>query len=168
MLIQRNLRFRAITENQFERRAVQESFAQSVIWGGKVAAETDNTVLVDVTDLLLADSHGVIQRLAQTDQGDFSLDETRCAVYLPHCIAFPKNTELESILTFVGNSPGNHVQQTAPTASAISLRQHHSFVDLPDDKYVPREYDVRSPCFFITYADYASPLNAELQRVFQG
>ena len=164
LLIQDNLRFRAITDNEPERKVVEESFAQSVVWGGKVAAETNGTVLVDVTSLLMSDRHGVIKTLAQNKQGEFSLDATRCAVYLPQCRAFPDNTELESILTFVGKNPGNYVQQTTPTPNALSLRQHHSFVKLPDDGYRSREYDVRSPCGFITYADYASPVNAELQK----
>ena len=164
MLIQRNLRFRAITDNQLERRAVQQSFAKSVIWGGKVAAETDGVVLVDVTDLLMSDSHGVVETLKRSEQGEYKLDEKRSAVYLPNCKGFPENTELESTLTFAGSKPGNYVRQTTPTPNAISLRQHHSFIKLPDDEYKPRKYDVRSPSIFITFADYASPLNAELQQ----
>ena len=164
MLMQRNLRFRAITDNQLERRAVQQSFAKSVIWGGKVAAETDGTVLVDVTDLLMSDAHGVVETLKRSEQGEYKLDDKRSAVYLPNCKGFPENTELESTLTFKGSKPGNYVRQTTPTPGAISLRQHHSFIKLPDDKYKPRKYDVRSPSIFITFADYASPLDAELQQ----
>ena len=164
MLMHRNLRFRAITDNELERRAVQQSFASSVIWGGSVVAETDGVVLVDVTSLLLSDVHGVVQTLKRSEQGDFSLDEKRSAVFLPNCKAFPDNTELEATLTFKGDQPGNFVQQTTPTPGAISLRQHHSFIRLPDDKYQPRKYDVRSPSIFITFADYASPLDAELQQ----
>ena len=138
--MQRNLRFRAITDNDLERRAVQQSFASSVIWGGTVAAETDGTVLVDITSLLMSDVHGVVQTLKRSEQGEFSLDEKRSAVFLANCKAFPDNTELESTLTFNGNQPGNFVQQTTPTPSAISLRQHHSFIRLPDDQYQPVSY----------------------------
>ena len=164
MLMHRNLRFRAVTDNELERRAVEQSFASSVIWGGSVVAETDGVVLVDVTSLLLSDVHGVVQTLKRSEQGDFSLDEKRSAVFLPNCKAFPDNTELEATLTFNGDQPGNFVRQTTPTPGAISLRQHHSFIRLPDDKYQPRKYDVRSPSIFITFADYASPLDAELQQ----
>ena len=169
LMVERNLRFRAVTENELERQAVEQSFAQSVIWGGTVAAESDGKVLVDITSLLMSDIHGVIQTLSNSDQGDYSLDEERSAVYLPRCKAFPENTELESTLTFAvktlaGNNPGRYVQQTTPTPNSISLRQHHSFIKLPDDNYRPRKYDVRSPCIHITFADYASPLDVQLQK----
>ena len=164
MLLERNLRFRAITDNELERQSVEQSFAQSIVWGGKVAAESDGRILVDITSLLMSDVHGVIKTLSDNDQGDFSLDETRSAMYLPRCKAFPDNTELEATLTFSGKNPGSHVRQTTPTSTAVTLRQHHSFIRLPDDNYRPREYDVRSPCIEITFADYATPLQSPLQK----
>ncbi len=165
LMMQRNLRFRANTENQAERNAVQQSFAQSVIWGGTVEAkDKDGSVLVDVTDLLLGDATNVIGTLKRSDQGDFKLDSKRSAIFLPRCKSFPDNTEFESQLTFTGSRPGSYVRQTAPTASALSLRQHHSFIRLPDDQYRPRKYDVRSPSISITFADYAAPLDASLQQ----
>ena len=164
LLVQRNLRFRANTENVLEQRAVEESFAKSVIWGGEVAAETDGKLLVDITGLLMSDAHGVVRTLKSSDQGDFSLDEKRSAVFLDRCKAFPDNTELESTLTFKSKNPGRHVRQTTPTPQAVTLRQHHSFVKLPDAEYKPRKYDVRSPCISITFADYASPLDKPLEH----
>lgn len=164
MLLERNLRFRAITDNELERQSVEQSFAQSIVWGGKVAAESDGRILVDITSLLMSDVHGVIKTLADNDQGDFSLDESRSAMFLPRCKAFPDNTELEATLTFSGKNPGSHVRQTTPTSTAVTLRQHHSFIRLPDDNYRPREYDVRSPCIEITFADYATPLQSPLQK----
>lgn len=164
LLIQRNLRFRANTDNELERRAVEQSFAQSTIWGGTVVAKTGHSFVVDATDLLLSDVHGVISTLSDSDQGDYSLDKSRSAVFLPRCKAFPKNTELESTLTFTGKKPGRYVRQTTPTPQAITLRQHHSFIELPDGNYRPRKYDVRCPSLFITFADYASPLDEPLEH----
>ncbi len=164
LMIQRNLRFRANTDNQLEKRAVEQSFAESVIWGGKVASESDGRFLIDITDLLLSDIHDVIGKLKSTDQGDFSLDSSRSAVYLPRCRSFPENTELESTLTFSSKKPGRYVEQTAPTANSVTLRQHHSFIKLPDDQYRPRVYDVRSPSISITFSDYASPLDKSLEQ----
>ena len=164
LLIQRNLRFRAVTSSEPERRAVEQSFAESTIWGGKVVAHSDQAYLIDVTSLLLSDAHGVISKLAETKQGEFSLDEKRSAVYLPRCKAFPDNTELEATLTFAGKKPGTHVRQTTPTPNAVTLRQHHSFVRLPDAGYQPRQYDVRCPSMFVTFADFASPLDSQLEQ----
>ena len=164
LLVQKNVRFRANTENQLERRAVEQSFAQSVLWGGKVVAESNGIFVIDVSDLLLTDVHGVVAKLKQAEQGEFSIDEKRSAVYLERCKAFPKNTELEATLTFSSKKPGPHVRQTAPSPQSVSLRQHHSFIELPDNDYRPRVYDVRSPSIFITFADYASPLDRPLQQ----
>ncbi|MDG1874511.1 MAG: zinc-dependent metalloprotease, partial [Mariniblastus sp.] len=164
LLIQKNLRYRANTDNQLEKRAVEQSFAQSILWGGKIAAESDGKFVVDATDLILADTHDVMGTLKQTEQGDFTLDPTRSAVFLPSCKAFPENTELEATLTFASKKPGSYVRQTTPSPKSVSLRQHHSFIKLPDNQYQPREFDVRSPCLFITFADYATPLDSPLEK----
>jgi hypothetical protein len=47
---------------------------------------------------------------------------------------FPLNTEFETTITFVTRdvTPGNLVASVAPAADAVTLRMHHSFVQLPD------------------------------------
>src|SRR5690606_26407473 len=59
LMVQPNYRFRAITQDAAERRAVADSFARSVLWGFKVEAESDGRALVDATDLFVRDAHGV-------------------------------------------------------------------------------------------------------------
>ena len=144
LLIQPNQRYRAESADAAERRAVEESFAQSVIWGGTVAAESEGRVLVDLSGFLLADRHGVIDRLKQRKQGNYSLDVSRSAVYPPRSKAFLRNTEFEATLTFSGSEPGPHVDQTAPTPKSVTLRQHHSFIALPEPGYEPRMHDPRA------------------------
>ncbi len=165
LLIERNLRYRALTDNEPEKRSVRQSFAESVIWGGDIVArDDDGRCLVDLTSLLMNDVHGVVETLARTDQGAYTLDGTRSAVFLPRCKAFPLNTEFEATLTFTTSKPGPLVSQTAPTAQSISLRQHHSLIQLPDDRYRPREYDARCPSMSIAFSDYASPIDQPLQK----
>ncbi len=65
----RTQKYRAVTDRAAERRAVDESFAQSVHWGFKVEAEEGGKVLVDATAFFLRDAHGVAERLRQTKQG---------------------------------------------------------------------------------------------------
>ena len=162
LLQQRNLRYRARTENAAERRAVEDSFAQSVLWGGEVAAESDGKVLVDITGFLLRDAHGAARRLKVRGQNDFRLDVSRSAVYLPQTKSFPKNTEFDVILTFESSNPGPLVVETTPTPQAVTLRQHHSFVLLPDDHYQPRPFDPRAPSFAVSFADYSMPIDEPL------
>ena len=165
-LVQPNLRYRADTDRETERRAVAESFAQSILWSGEIVARTDNAYLVDATSLLIRDAHGVARTLERAEQGSYSLDKDRSAIYLPRCKAFPRNTELEVTLTFSGKKPGALVRETTPTPEALTLRQHHSFIALPDGGYSPRRFDPRAGYGALVYADYAAPLDAPLEQRF--
>jgi hypothetical protein len=168
LLVQSNYGFRASSSSAAEKIAVEQSFAQSVLWGFTVEAETEGRVLVDATDFLLRDAMGVVNRIRNMHQGNYSLDRSRCAPYLPRCKSFPKNTELESTITLVdheGNA-GAFIQSVTPSPEAITLRMHHSLVELPDRDYVPRVFDPRSGYGSIAYFDYSSPVSESVQKYF--
>ncbi len=103
LLVQSNESFRASSANAAERRSVADSFARSVLWGFTVAAESDGRVLVDATDFLLRDIHNAASALRP---GTYRVDRTRSAIYMPRTKAFPKNTEIETTLTFVNEAGG--------------------------------------------------------------
>ena len=165
LMTQPNYGYRAITTDDAERRAVRDSFAQSVLWGFKVEAEEGGRVLVDATAFFMRDAHGVVDRLRQAKQGSYKLDESRSALYLPRTKGFPQNTEVETTLTFTtSEDPGRYVRETTPTPAAVTLREHHSFVQLPDLHYKPRTLDPRAPSFGIEFYDYASPINEPVEK----
>ena len=165
LMTQPNYDYRAISSNEAEKRAVRESFAQSVLWGFKVDAEEGDRVLVDATAFFLRDAHGVVDRLRQARQGRYKLDDSRSALYLPRTKGFPLNTEVETTLTFTTDEdPGRYIRETTPTPTAVTLREHHSFVQLPDLKYTPRKLDPRAPSFGILFYDYASPINEPVEK----
>ena len=165
MLVQPNYQYRAITNDAAERRSVQDSFARSILWGFKVEASEGDRVLVDATAFFVRDAHGVIDRLRQARQGNYRMDESRSAFYLPRTKAFPKNTEVETQLTFTTDGdPGGLVRDTVPTPQSITVREHYSLVELPDNKYVPRKLDPRVGVFGIEFYDYASPLNEPVEK----
>jgi hypothetical protein len=166
LMIQPNYGFRAISDNPDERRAVQEAFAQSVLWGFEVAAEENDRVLVDASEFYLRDAHEVIGTLKRTNQGAYKLDNSRSAFYLPRTKNFSQNTEVEVMLTFTGDSPGGFVRQVVPTPEAITVRQHHSFIQLPDDNYKPRAFDPRAGFFGISFMDYATPISEPIRKRF--
>ena len=166
LLLQPNYAYRATSDNPAERRAVRESFAQSVLWGFKVEAETDGRVLVDATDFALRDAHGVVGTLRRTRQGDFRLDASRSAVALEYTKSFPRNTEIEAVLTFTGDNPGTWVRDVTPTGEAITVSERHSFVALPGPGYAPRPSDPRGGFFGIEYVDHATPLGQPVVRRF--
>lgn len=166
LLEEQNLRFRASTDDPLERRAVRESFATSMIWGGPVAArgEDDGRLLVDFTSFLLRDAHEVTRRLKQAGQGTYRLDLERSAVRLEEVRAFPDNVELEAFLTYAGEEPGELVRATVPVADTVTLVQHHSFLRLPDEGFRPRPSDPRAGYFGVEYTDYGVPLRAPIHR----
>ena len=165
LLTATNYRYRALTPDLAERRAVADSFARSVLWGFKVEAEEGTRVLVDATAFFMRDAHGVADRLRAAKQGRFKLDESRSALFLERTKAFPKNTEVEATLTFTTDEdPGPLVRQTTPSPAAVTLREHHSFVELPDGNYRPRRLDPRAPSFGIEFYDYASPITEPVEK----
>jgi hypothetical protein len=167
LMIQPNYAYRAITNDMAEKRAVEQSFAQSTLWGFTVEAETEGAVLVDATSFLLRDAIGVSNRLSGSGQGNYFLDATRSAIYLPRTKDFPLNTEIEATVTFVTNgNPGGYVSSVTPSPDAITLRMHHSFVKLPDNNYTPRVFDSRSGYFSTNYFDYATPVTEPIAKYF--
>ena len=86
----------------------------------------------------MSDTHGVINRLRQKGQGTYTLDQTKSAFNLKRTKAFPKNIEFDVMLTFKGLAKGNNIKSVTPTSSLVTVHQHHSFIELPDDQYKPR------------------------------
>ncbi len=166
LMVQPNYGFRAVTKDAAEKKAVEQSFAQSTLWGFTVEAETNGRVLVDVAPFLMRDAVQVANRLASSRQGSYSIDATRSAMYMPGTKNFPSNTEFEATISFVTRdaNPGSFVSSVAPDASALTVRMHHSFVQLPDDQYTPRKFDVRSGMIPISYFDYSTPVSEPIEK----
>ncbi|MEO9964656.1 MAG: zinc-dependent metalloprotease [Reichenbachiella sp.] len=166
LLIQPNYSYRAISDNPDESRAVKEAFAQSVIWGFEILQSDNGTYMIDATDFIVRDVAGVSEQLAQTEQGGYRLDLSRSALNHERIKNFPNNTEFDAILTFTGNPKGDWIYSVAPTASAVTVTVHHSFIQLPDSDYQPRVFDPRAGFYGIAYQDYATPIDEPLQKKF--
>ena len=169
MLVQANQSFRSSSKNPLERKSVEDSFAKSILWGFTVAAESDGRVLVDATDFFLRD---VANAATSLRPGNYRIDRTRSAFYLPNTRNFPKNTEVDMTLTFVNEQTGGgggggavrprarrrsarrgggggggggfggglfsgSVGSVTPSPDAVTLREHASFVQLPDTPRSP-------------------------------
>jgi hypothetical protein len=194
LLTQTNQSFRSTSGNPAERKSVEDSFAKSVLWGFTVAAESSGHVLVDASDFLLRDIHGAGGALRP---GTYRVDRSRSAFYMPRTKAFPKNTEVEMILTFANEAAGGRggggggpqqgpppigeaggrgagggrggglfsgsVASVTPTADAVTLREHVSFVELPDQSYKPRWDDPRAGYGGLAFVDYSVPIGEPMQ-----
>src|SRR5437588_6713057 len=127
LLVATNEGFRALSNDADERRAVKDAFAESVVWGFEAAAEEGSRALVDATAFYLRDVHGIPGTLQRNQQGQFRLDPTRCAFYLANTKNFPKNTEVETTLTFTTDGEaGPLVRSVTPVVNAITVREHVS------------------------------------------
>jgi hypothetical protein len=192
-LVRRNEAFRSTSPNAAERRSVEDSFAKSVLKGFAVAAESNGHVLVDATSLFVSDGYGAGQAL---HPGTYKVDAERSAVYLPRTKAFPKNTEVEVTLTFAKTAEGGFdagfpvqgptpigqgggrasavsqglfsgtVASVTPDEKSVTLREHYSLVELPDDHFQPRRFDPRSGYFASSFVDYSVPIGEPMVQLF--
>nr|WP_321224084.1 zinc-dependent metalloprotease [uncultured Psychroserpens sp.] len=162
LLIQPNLSYRAITDNSLEKQSIEEAFAKSVLFGFKILENKNGAYLIDFTPFLLLDANGVENRLR--GEGSYKLDLSKSALALARTKAFPKNVEFEALLTFKGNPKGRNIRSVTPTASLVSVIQHHSLIELPDAGYNMREFDVRSGAISMSYLDYATPIQEPIKK----
>src|SRR5216110_1829456 len=165
LLIASNEAFRANSDNADERHAVKDAFAESTLWGFEVAAEDGNRALVDATAFYLRDVHGIPGTLQRSQQGQFRIDGSRCAFYLANTKNFPRNTEVETTLTFTTEAePGPLVRSVTPVPQAITVREHISFVELPPTGFKPRPNDPRAGYSGISFIDFATPISEPITK----
>ena len=166
LLIQPNLRYVSNSSNYLENKAVEEAFARSVLFGFDIIEKSNDSYKIDITSFLISDAHGVSQRLKYSNSGSYTLNKSMSAIDLDRTKAFPKNIEFDVLLTFTGIPSGNLVRSVTPTASNLTVNQHHSFVELPDNNYKKRKFDPRSGSNpFIVY-DYSTPIDEKLEQRF--
>jgi len=164
LLIQPNLKYRANTTNALEKKSVDQAFAKSVLFGFKILSKAKNDYIIDLSPFLMQDAHGVIPRLKAKKEGTYKIDASKSALALERTKAFPNNVEFEALITFKGQPKGKNLRSVTPTSSLVSVIQHHSFIKLPDDNYKPRMFDPRSGAFFMSYMDYAAPIQEDMTK----
>jgi len=185
-LVQPVTYYRAANGNDDEKKAVENAFAKSVLWGFAPVAVEGDRVLVDLTPFLIRDSQKIGDNLGSgrgnlgsalaagrgsaggTGGGGYRLDETRSAVYMDNTKNFPKNTEFEAMLTFAGSvgARGGRGGGIAADPSAVTVRMHQSFVELPDAGFKTRKFDPRSGFNQFGYYDFSAPMTEPLMKRF--
>ena len=158
LLIQKNLKYRGSTNNELEKKSIQEAFGTSVLYAFDILEKRREAYLIDLTPFILLDAHGVAQKLKSKKEGTYKLDNARNTVWMERTKAFPENVEFESILTFVGEPTGEHLKSVVPDPNSVTVIQHYSFVKLPDDNYKPRVFDPRSGANYTSFMDYSTPI----------
>ncbi len=159
LLMQPLTNYRADSKNKDELNAVESNFAKSVVFGFVPVASSADTYLIDLTPFIIRDSQGIGSRLGASQgrgvaAGSYRLDDSRSVIYLPNTKNFPKNTEFEALITFVGTSE----------ASAITVNMHQSFVELPEPGFEMRKFDPRSSSFQFRYMDFSAPMSEPIVK----
>jgi hypothetical protein len=67
---------------------------------------------------------------------------------------------------FGGGLTAGTVGSVSPSADAVTLREHHTFAELPDGNYKPRFDDPRAGYGGLQYFDYSAPLGTPMTQRF--
>ena len=166
LLVQPNLYYRAETDNLSEKKSVEQAFAKSVLFGFEIIDKYEDSFKIDFTPFLKFDRHGVAKTLKNKNQGSYTVDLSKSSIEMFNTKAFPRNVEFEALLTFSGDAKGNLVRSVVPDPNNITVTQHHSFIQLPDNDYQPRKFDPRSGAIFIEFMDYSTPVDQEMVKKY--
>ena len=158
LVVEQNLRYRAVGGQAALVENVRDSFPSSVLAALPVEADEGGRVLVDATPLFMRDAADVVGDMRRTNQGAFRFEAGRSGFYPARMKAFPDNTEIETIVTFAADAPGRLVANVTPNPMSFTMRIHHSFLRAPAG-YTPRRADPRIGVSSVNFRDYAQPIN---------
>jgi hypothetical protein len=193
LLVQPNQSFRSSSQNPLERKSVEDSFAKSILWGFTIAGESNGHLLVDGTDFLLRDVTGAGSALrpgtyrVDRTRSAFYLQNTKGFpknTEIDMTLTFANDAAggrgggggpaqgPPAIGQGGGRAGGGgrggglfsgSVASVTPTAEAVTMREHVSLVELPDNNYKPRYDDPRAGYGGLTYVDYSVPIGEPMQ-----
>ncbi|MGB0834594.1 MAG: zinc-dependent metalloprotease [Psychrobium sp.] len=164
VLRQLNTDYRAYTNNPSEELALTQAFAESILYRFDIVAKQGKRFLIDVSKFSKQDFHGIASSLARSNQGSYSLDNSRSVINWGQSKSFPRNTELSSIVTFKGKPKGYYLSSVTPDARYVSIKFRHSFVALPEAGYEPRQFHPYSGYFSFGFDDYSQPIDKPLTQ----
>jgi hypothetical protein len=188
-LLQPDDEHRAVHGSADEQKDVADAFSQSVLFGFAPLALEGDKALIDLTPFIVRDALHIGETIgsgrgnpgssfaagANNRNGGgatpgYHLDESRSAVYMDNTKNFPKNSEFEALMTFTGAASANQgfrrTSGVAPDPTAVTVRMHQAFVELPDSGYTPRKFDPRSGFNDFSYYDFSAPMSEPLLKRF--
>jgi hypothetical protein len=144
-------------------RVVEESFPSSILGALDIVAEEGDRLLVDATDFILRDTV-VLPALREAKQGEWRQDTARSILRLERTGAFPRNTEIEAVLSFTSDDPPPGFAAVLPDRRTMSLTLHHTFLKLPEPGFAPRTLDPRIGFIPQNYRDHTAPFTEPIER----
>lgn len=153
-----NTDYRSLSGDAAHGVGVADSFPTSLLASLPVESDAGGKVVVDATALFLRDAANIEGDLKRANQGAFRYDAARSSFFPARMKAFPDNTEIETIATFVADTPGALVANVTPDPRMVSLRVHHSFLRAPTG-YAPRAADPRIGVSALSFHDFSAPFS---------
>src|SRR5262249_20298414 len=133
LVVLENWSYRSTSGNPEHARTVAEAFPASTVVALPLMADESGRLLVEATDLAFRDWNDIVGTLARSQQGAYTVARDRSTIDRAHTKGFPENTEIDASLTFAATArAGGTVESIAPDGRAFTLRQHLSFLKLPD------------------------------------
>ena len=158
LVVEQNTRYRAPAGAAARKANVANAFPTSVLASLPIESDQGGKVVVDATALFMRDAANVEGTLRRANQGAFKFDAGKSSFWPARMKAFPENTEIETVATFVAESPGALVRNVTPDGRLMTMRVHHSFLKAPTG-YTPREADPRIGVSAIRFRDFSKPIN---------
>src|SRR5581483_10659242 len=140
LVIAENTSFRAENGGSELKHSVERSFPTSVIAALPIESEQGESLLVNANPLVVRDAtgllnqlrrpsravNGVVRQVANENAANWRLDAERSTVDMDHTRAFPQNTEIENILTFISDSGTRSVNNPEP--GVLTVHEHISLL----------------------------------------
>lgn len=152
--IKPNLLFTAPGDSAFGK-AIDRGVSASLVAALEIASRPHpetGAILVDPRPLFIQDHAGVVASLKETKSG-YSLD--RDGSFVDRIQSFPRNTEIEVVLSFKSDAPEVYIP-ILPDSRSFRHRYHWSLVERPASGYRPRLADDRVGHFLTMLADYSN------------
>ena len=161
MLIRRNVTMTAGNGNAGQVEGVERGFPVSVLASFPIEDTSDGRLVVDATDFLLSDAIDVRGTVRSAGLGNIQLDEDRGFVDASNTGAFPRNTEIRTVLTFTSDALHPELARHAPDGRAITFEQQHSFMALPGQPMPTRAFDPRTGNSSTVLHDYSQGFDGD-------
>ena len=170
LMVRDNWNVRALEADAAGERAAREAFPTSVVAVFPVdstASREAGRTVVDASSFFFSDVFGVANGLRNANQGTSRVDRDRSWIDEELTRAFPGNTEIRAVLTFVGDQPGPALRRVAPDGAAATIQQHHSLVELPDlADFQPRAFDTRAGLFATSFYDFSQGIEGTYRDAY--
>ena len=154
-MISRNVAMTAGSGDPGQIFGVERAFPVSVLATMEITEAEGDRIVVDATDFLLGDAVDVRGTVRDAGLGQIQLDRDRGYVDASLSGAYPRNTEIRTVLTFSSDALHPELARHSPDGRVITFEQHHSFMALPDEPMPPRIFDPRTGNSSTVLHDYA-------------